>query len=173
MRGVRRIFTTMTISEAEHILDILRSALESSDCSRLKAYDLFQIDTALKLRIANEYLFLRRKDTFEEQFASGLKLYGGMPFKLGLLFDEFNPIDSSTMDFKDKRVAALETASSFGDYCRSIRPEDPDYWKKIYARIGLEYDIGMTSPSDADYNQESAVPLEQKNNKKKWWQFWK
>jgi hypothetical protein len=73
---------TMRISEAEHILDILWSALEGNDCSRLKAYDLLQIDTALKLRIAREYLFLRSKGTFEQEFASGLKLYGGMPFKL-------------------------------------------------------------------------------------------
>ena len=155
----------MTISEAEHILDILWSALESSDCSRLKAYDLLQIDTALKLRIAEEYLFSRSKDTFEEQFASGLKLYGGMPFKLGLLFSEFDPIDPSTMGFKDERVAALETASSFGDYCKSIRPEDPDFWRKIYTRIGLDYDVGMTSPSGATTEHKTQI--------KKWWLFWK
>ena len=154
----------MTISEAEHILEILWSALESNDCGRLKAYDLLQIDTALKLRIAKEYLFLRRKDEFEEQFESGLKLYGGMPFKLGLQFSEFNPIDSSTMKFRDERVAALETASSFGGYCKSIRPEDPDYWRKIYTRIGLDYDINMTSSSNATIGQ--------KTKNKKWWQLW-
>jgi hypothetical protein len=146
----------MTISEADHILDIVSVALQDTSdlhhpISSLQGYDIFQICIALKLRIANEFLILADKDTFEEQFAEGLKLYGGIPWKImmRLVPDKqansisakgvFNPIDPASMSFQDKQLASVETESSFGDYCRFVGAKDTDYWRKIYDRIGLEY----------------------------------
>jgi hypothetical protein len=30
------------------------------------------------------------------------------------------------------------TTNSFGNFCWSIGARDPNYWKKVYERIGLE-----------------------------------
>jgi len=160
----------MTISEAEHILDIVSMALQS-DCrpyyhpiSSLQGYGVFQIDLALKLRIANEFLILSQKDDFEKQFAGSLRAYDGIPLDIIMLFvpDEENeklkraeinseefwnikmaimpqPLDSETQTFKDRRFALLETPSSFGDYCKSLGANDPIYWQKIYTRLDLDY----------------------------------
>lgn len=126
----------------------------------LRGYDIYQIITALKLRIANEFLLLSHRTDFDDQFAEGLKLYGSVPWQIMRSFvpdDQvdsiganpvFNPIDRSTMQWKDQRLASDETAPSFGDYCRSVGPEDPAYWQKIYARLGLEYTT--TSPRGND-----------------------
>jgi hypothetical protein len=47
-------------------------------------------------------------------------------------------VDPTTMKL-DSRFASLETASSFGDYCKSLGAENPNYWKHVYERIGIEY----------------------------------
>jgi hypothetical protein len=146
---------TMTISEAEKILDIVNTALEDTShrhypVSSLKGYDIYQIYTALKLRIANELLHLAHRVDFDEQFADRLKLHAGLPWLIMRFVPDdqvdsitavgvFNPIDPSTMTFKDDRLSYEETGSSFGDYCKSVGSKDPIYWQKIYTRLGLEY----------------------------------
>lgn len=90
--------TTMTISEAEHIIDIVCTALLQERTSSsggderkhywdyyhkpisiLQGYDVFQIGIALNLRIANMFLFLSERNDFEEQFAEAIKACG-FPF---------------------------------------------------------------------------------------------
>jgi len=146
----------MTIAEAEKIIDIVSAALEDTShrhrpVSALKGYDIYRICTALKLRIANEFLVLAGRDDCDEKFADGLKLYDSVPWQVMRSFapdDQidslhaemvFNPIDTATMRFKDQRLASEETPSSFGDYCKSVGSKDPVYWEKIYARLGLVY----------------------------------
>jgi len=136
---------TMTFAEAESILDKAGRALQENSCTDLKPYSLLQIDSALKLRIANEYLFLSGKADFETQFTEGLRLYSGIPMQIGLqFFDDFNPIDCETMEFKHPEFASRETAESFGNFCKSVGSGDPLFWQKIYTRIGLEFT--STSP---------------------------
>jgi len=150
---------TMTIEEAEKILDIVSTALEEKRIHRhppisaLKGYDIYQILTALKLLIANEFLHLAHRDDFDVQFAEGLRLYGVILIQLWRFVPDdqvdniravgvFNPIDPSnlsTMTFKDERWSSEETVASFGDYCKSVGTEDPIYWQKIYTRLGLGY----------------------------------
>lgn len=72
---------TMTVPEAEHVIDLVVSALDRRNDkiddwwksyksrSVFQGYDFYQIDIALKLRIANAFLFLSRRPNFEEQFA--------------------------------------------------------------------------------------------------------
>jgi hypothetical protein len=162
-RDDKRPSTTMTISEAEHILDIVSAALQDDShpfgrhpISSLKGYDMFSILTALKLRIANEFLQLVHRADFEKQFADGLKLYDSIPWQIMSSFVEddqvgkigaapvLSPIDRTTMKFSDARLASIETGTSFADYCKSVGPKDPNYWQKIYARIGIEHTA--TSP---------------------------
>ena len=168
----------MTILEAEQILDIVSTALREKSLhnfhpiSSLKGYDVFKIDAALKLRIANEFLILAEMPNFEEKFSEGIDLYDSIPFHIVTLFVPDNeleklnrlPRDSSeyrkqniaispsplndSMDFKDERLASLETPSSFGDYCKNVGTKDKLYWQKIYTRIGLEYT--STSPRGND-----------------------
>jgi hypothetical protein len=152
----------MTIAQAEEIIDVVSVALQTKNCEKLRKYDQFQIDAALKIRIAGEYLSLSRSGALEEHFESGLNLYGGIPFQLGLQFPEFNPIDPATMKFKDQRFADLESASSFGEFCKSIEPEDPDFWAAVYARIGIPLYVA-TSKRSAEGSGLSKRP---------WWRFW-
>jgi hypothetical protein len=159
----------MTISEAEQIINIVCKALQRKSqhnyhpISSLKGYDVFQIDSALKLRIANEFLCLSGRPDFEEKFSEWIKLAESVPLLIEDLFvldeelEKLNnlpristkyktlnmdispcPLDES-MNFKDKRFASLETMSSFGDYCRHVGSKDPLFWQKIYTRIKLEH----------------------------------
>jgi hypothetical protein len=147
---------TMTLQEAERVFDIVTDVLQDTrhlhvPVSALKGYDIYQICTALKLRVANEFLVLAGREDFEEQFGDGLKLYDTGPWHISMRVvpDEqaddihaetvFNLIDPSTLSFNDERLAAEETASSFGEYCKSIGQSDPIYWQKIYTRLGLDY----------------------------------
>ena len=85
---------TMTISEAEHIINITVAALLEEQTSSngedqknhfleyychkpistLQGYDVFQIDIALKLRLANMFLFLAEKNGFKERFAEEIRI---------------------------------------------------------------------------------------------------
>lgn len=168
----------MTILEAEQIMDIVSAALQEETgpshrhpISALEGYDVFQIDIALKLRIANEFLVLSKKSNFDKKFSEVINTSGGIPLLIVQLFVpdgeleklsklpldspefrrqrmEITPevFDVQTKTFKDKRLASLETPSSFGDYCKHIGSEDPLYWQKIYTRIGLKYT--STSPRE-------------------------
>ncbi len=160
----------MTISEAEHILEIVSLALQERSYPRfhptsaLQGHDVFQIDTALKLRIANEFLILSGRQDFDQEFEKSLRSYGNIPLmilssfvddeKMARLKDlepgtlQFQqviieimptPIDSREMRFKDDRFNELETIESFGNYCRGIGSNDPLFWQKIYTYLGLAY----------------------------------
>lgn len=155
---------TMTMVEAESIINIVSEALlDTSHCrhpvSALQGHDIYSILTAAKLCIAKEFMVLSWQQDFEKQFADGVALYAGLPGVLALNFVPdhqvditfpdfpeyvFDTIDPSSRMYKDERLASEETATSFGDYCRSIGTDDPIYWQKIYTRLGLEYT--STSP---------------------------
>ena len=184
---------TMTISEAEHIINITVAALLEEQTSSngedqknhfleyychkpistLQGYDVFQIDIALKLRLANMFLFLAEKNDFKERFAEEIKictlprlsLCKFIPDDLMTKLEQLNelsktlpqdspeflkrnlPVTGELLAFKerkDKKLLSLETASSFGEYCRCVGANDPIYWQKIYTRIGIEYT--STSP---------------------------
>jgi len=171
--------STMTMTEAEEIIDITSSALQDqSDAyyhrvSLLKGYDVFQIGKALKLRIANEFLFLEGLDDGAEKFTEGLTTYSGILRSIPNLFvpdDQLAELEGLSPDspeffkkkfsimpsmldsdgnFKDGRLASLETHASFGNFCRSIGAKDPNYWTMVYERIGLEHT--STAPQGNEY----------------------
>ena len=141
--------------------------------SLLQGWDLFQIGMAQKLYIANAFLLFAKRDDSEEKFTAILEHFDPAMLIIAPEFvedqelDELRQLsktysedshefesrrirmspcfwDNSTLTFKDKRVAASETPSSFGSYCRSVGAKDSVYWQKTYTRIGLEYT--STSP---------------------------
>ena len=62
---------TMTIAEAGRVYDIVSEALQDTSYPRhavstLKGYDIIQIDIALKLTLANEFLLLSKTRGREE-----------------------------------------------------------------------------------------------------------
>ena len=147
---------TMTVSEASYIFDIVCEVLQDTSrrhipVSALRGYDIYQICTAFKLQIANEFLILAHRSDFAQRFEDGVKLYDGGPgiIILNVVPDDqvdsigarlvFNPVDPSTMTYKDQRLAREETGASFAEYCKSVGSEDPLYWQKIYTRLGLDY----------------------------------
>ncbi len=148
---------TMTMLEAEHIIEIVSVALEDTShryhpISALQGYDIAQIYTAAKLKLANEFLLLAHRGDFDEQFAEGGKVYDSLPYRIMRFVpdDEIDSIfpkgelpvfDPSTYTLKDKRwrLALEETVSSFGQYCKSVGSEDSLYWQKIYTHLGLKY----------------------------------
>lgn len=159
----------MTVSQAEEIVDIVSKALQAESPHRLhpisllKGYDVFQIDAALKLSIANQFLYASGDPASENKFAKFVDACSAIPLAIPSSFvpDEIlekldtlpvgsreyrcqmielwpSPLDES-MHFKDERLASVETPSSFADYCKQLGTEDPLYWQKVYTRIGLEY----------------------------------
>lgn len=161
----------MTIPEAEEIVDIVSRALQAknpnelSPMSLLKGYDVPEIDAALKLSIANKFLYLSGDPASENRFGEFVRAASAVSFAIPTFFvpDErlaeldklpvgsreymrekmkiewsSLPLDEA-MNFKDERLGSLETPSSFADYCKQLGTEDPLYWQKVYTRIGLEY----------------------------------
>ncbi len=123
--------------------------------------DIFEIMTALKLRIANEFLQLSGRPDFEQQFADGLKLYDSIPWQIMQSFvadDQvgqigaplvMSAVDPATMQL-DKHFASVETGSSFGEFCKSMDPTAANYWQRIYDRIGIEFtDSPQVQPNSA------------------------
>lgn len=145
---------TMTMLEAEHILDIIIKEVQDTShrhhpVSALEGYDICQIGSAAKLRIANEFLHCALNSNPEECFADRVKVWGCATGVVMLTFVPDDQVDKIGADpvfgldpdytYKDKRFGSLETESSFANYCRFVGAGDMLYWQKIYTRIGLEY----------------------------------
>jgi Family of unknown function (DUF6804) len=148
--------STMTAAEAERIVEIVSDALQLEGhrhrpVSALMGYDLGQICTALKLCIANEFLLIENGFRPDLDLAEGAALYDSIPWSVvsGFVPDDqvdsvvperafADVIDASTMKLRGP-FATEETGTSLARFCESIGPGDPDYWRKVYARIGLEY----------------------------------
>jgi hypothetical protein len=94
-----------------------------------------QIDAALKLGIARMYLGFARKKFTEKVYFDYVN--ASNPTMLSLQ-GWFKMIDPSTMEMYPEWIG-IETGNSFADYCKFVGEGDLDYWRKIYERIGLEY----------------------------------
>ena len=122
---------TMTMLEANHILDIIFKELQDTShrhrpVSALEGYDICQIDSAVKLQIANKFLHCALKSNPVECFADAMKVYG---LAIGVVTLNFVPDDQvddigaesvfgldPDYTYKDKRIGSLETESSFANY---------------------------------------------------------
>ena len=153
--------TTMTVSEACYIVfDIVAAELARGrrghhhhPVSALREYDIVQICTAFNLVVANEFLLAkltaRQDDDFEREFSETMKWYECGPLHVvGPTFVADDEVDAlvakPAFDIDDPRFLSQEPPSSFAKYCKSVGADDPNYWQKIYTRLGLEYT--STSP---------------------------
>ena len=156
----------MSLPLAEYILDAVSAALQDTSHRRhpqsaLRGFDIVQICTACKLRVANEFLISRavaqiRPDA-EKRFLDGIRLYDSLPWQISMTFvadDEidsisaksaFEIIDPSSTKIRDE-FAREETADSLAIFCKSVE-NDPLYWQKIYTRLGLEYNSSSPNGS--------------------------
>ena len=150
----------MDIAEAERIMEavqdiLLNNGARQAGAQALQGYELLDVIAAVKLRVANElqYLIATKR---EHLFRSGLDLYDTASSHLSLavmaddtlkLDPSFRYLDSDNK-ITDPRVAESETVGSFGAHCLIIEDE-PDYWKRVYYRIGLAY--RQTSPQGREY----------------------
>ena len=163
----------MTMEEAENIIGIVSLALIDKSWphpkSLLQGYSVYEIDTAVKLRIANEFLISMHSEELLADFDKAvIYTYGRIPLMVysNFVSDEVlkelkqkfvpnsreyriqssmirpNPFDENGI--KDKKFGSLESIESFASYCKLIGGDDPLYWQKIYTRISLKYT--STSP---------------------------
>jgi hypothetical protein len=149
---------TMTIPEAYRLNDILSAAFQDTTSdpyipvSALEGYDIVQICTAFKLKIANELLLLTGRDNFEERFAELVQHYEKVPLLVMMTVMPDDQIDVDgvglAFDCMDPQYLSQELVSSFATYCRHVGPDNPLYWQMIYTRLGLEYT--STSPQKND-----------------------
>ncbi len=158
----------MTPETADPIIDIVAAALQENDglpyhpLSSLQGFDVLQIDTALKLWIANQFLLLSLSER-EAELDEIAAEFATTPQLVATLFvadEERNKLKSvlkgsrefSTLQFEmmpsyldaDGKVkpefASLETLPSFAKFCRQVGAADPLYWQNVYTRIGLPYE---------------------------------
>jgi len=167
----RRDANTMSINEAENIIDIVADLLEGNKyhyffpVSSLKGHSIYDIDTALKLAVAKDFIRVCHGLINIEEFEKNVKYLFG-PATINVYsrlvsddkFDELSKLKIGTEEyrnkqheidpvrdiynengFKDLKYNSLETIKSFSDFCKDIGGDDPLYWQKVYTRIGLEY----------------------------------
>ncbi len=155
---------TLTPETAETILDIMGEALQQDDGlpyhprSSLKGYDVFQVDTALKLRTANDLLLLTTMGR-EAELDDRVKQVESVALHVYTLFvddaerNKLLTVPRGSREYtslnmkmspapsaiKDPKLGKLELLSSFAKYCRHVGAKDPLYWQKIYTRLDLPY----------------------------------
>jgi hypothetical protein len=157
----------MTIQKANEIMDIViplminRSQEDRSyfGYSELKGYDIYDVENALKLFNADYYF---RKGSSEESEINKLLLNAKSDnaFLINLCFylvldsiiDELRKYKYRSSEYFSKvfelvdhkeydkfMSAENETIESFLKYCISIGRDNPEYWLRVYYRLGLLY----------------------------------
>ena len=125
--------------------------------SALKGYDIFDIDNALKIFLANQ---IHRKYLSEAEIIK-LRNWGGQglwTFNTSFAPDEFvyklNKLEKHSTEYWNMKDDFIlnpptgmvkifydedkETTESFFDFCLSLGREHPNYWKEVYNRLGIE-----------------------------------
>jgi len=126
--------------------------------SALNGYDIIDISNAVKLNIAYRVFISDDKkpnNVAEYTEASSVALLGYLDlFYPDNIATEFNAIYGDDIQAFSKKYELTkdilkdietqlydeETPKSFLEYCISTGKSDPDYWKKIYDRIGITWD---------------------------------
>lgn len=158
----------MTPETADPIIDIVAAALQENDglpyhpLSSLQGFDVPQIDTALKLWIANQYLLLSLSERGAELDGIAAE-FATTPQLVATLFvadeerNKLKCVTKGSQEYRDLQIkmmpsfldangntdpkfASLELITSFAKFCRQVGAADPLYWQKIYTRIGLPYE---------------------------------
>jgi len=137
----------MALSEAQGIADIVFAALQDTNhrhhpVSLLRGYDIFQIDKAFKLLLANEFLLFAGREDFEQRWRQSVEFWSpGLSHITRFVYDDQADADSPkrVWDFFDPSFLTLENMASFARFCESVGASDPLYWQKVYTRIGARY----------------------------------
>jgi hypothetical protein len=164
----------MTIQKAKEIIDIIMPLMINRNqedrfylgYSELKGYGIIDVDNALKLFNAHYYF---RKENLDEEEIN--KLFLNVKSDNALLLNlceslvpdqtiddlnkykygssEYIAKDFELVDRADNLVVLKyrETIESFLKHCISIGRDNPEYWVRVYYRLGLVY-----NPDDEEIN---------------------
>jgi len=145
-----------------------KSSRKDHQIFAIGGYNEFQVSMALKLNIANEFLLLsqifEKDDTLEKAFSNALSNYEHLYLDtledFATIYEIDNLYKTNTESIEFKKILAtirrrqtgawtkngaflnddfIESLTSFGNYCKSLGVKDPDYWQRIYNRLGLDY----------------------------------
>jgi len=125
--------------------------------SALKGYDIFDIDNGLKIFLAN-LIFKKNLSDDEIKQYRGWGSMGIINYKLAFAPDDFvyelNKLDKNSSEYRIKEGSILERPhdgmvkifdnenkepiTSFFDFCLSLGKNNPDYWKLVYDRLGID-----------------------------------
>jgi hypothetical protein len=93
---------SMTIPLAEYILDVVSVALQDErhrrhPISALRGFDIFQIFTACKLRLANQYLAASAvadlRGNPDQRLAEAISLFDSLPLTISMTFVADRDVD--------------------------------------------------------------------------------
>lgn len=160
----------MTLDSADKIAQFVvdtvarQSAQPVRRKSELRGHAFEDITKALKLRVAREYRqcandpsayrdFLKRVDSYDvvnisvwSEFVDDHKVQAvasldpaSREHKIEMLRLATSWQDPSNHEYQ--KWLKQETITSFANYCRSIGADDEDYWQKVYAHLGLAYQL--------------------------------
>ncbi len=131
--------------------------------SDLKGYDIVDVSNAIKLMIAYRFFNDGRENTSKleeiKEYVSvseaALSAFSFHFFPDGVAH-ELGQIDPSDLQEAvlekirltkgsenyewNKIIRPQETTSSFFTFCQTIRNKDPDFWEKVYSRIGITWE---------------------------------
>jgi hypothetical protein len=155
--------TEMTIKKADEIIDIVTPLMINRSVDRfyfgyseLKGYDIIDVDNALKLFNAFNYFqkgILQKinegKIILDANKDNALVM--NLCFRLvpDYILSELNKYRYGSHEYISKACELVdesnylkllgdgETVESFVRYCIGIGWDDPDYWVKVYYRLGL------------------------------------
>ncbi|MCX6276780.1 MAG: hypothetical protein NT004_01620 [Bacteroidetes bacterium] len=153
----------MSIRQANEIVDIYSALLQNKSrthkimpYSALMGYDIFDVDNAIKIVMAEEYYRFQINDArLSELKNSSSGMIAGFSFTL--IPDEFfyeidraNLTDDEYLIAYSKYIgppyhgmvkkfyeANKERGDSFIEYCVSLNNTDSNYWEMIYKRLDL------------------------------------
>lgn len=159
--------TEMTIQKALDIIDIITPLMINSSqedrhyfgYSELKGYDIIDVVNALKLFNAFNYFqkgILQKIDQDkiirDANYNNSLVIYLCDSLVSDYIITELNKYKYGSTEYISKvcklvdhtefdkfMSSGSETIESFLRYCIKIGWDDPDYWTKVYYRLGLVY----------------------------------
>lgn len=163
--------TTMSLKEANKIIEIYSNILSHSlelgkfekfRYSKLRGYDVFDIDNALKVTLAynafntsiiDDIAFGKLKKEAGENTVGVMCFFTSFaPDSIVQQLKKLDPADIYSRseayklegDFFEselyKAFSKTESQDSFLDYCLSIDKSDSNYWEKVYNRLGITWD---------------------------------
>lgn len=159
----------MTLRKAQHVVERVVAEVTSPSAvlvrrmSELGGYDLEQIQVAMKLCVARDYLACSRTPSALTTFRKQVDRYDAVFVSLPCSFVPDGMLDKfahQKPDSREHKQAMLclvaewcdhanpahqrwvhsETITSFGRFCEHVGSHDAQFWPKVFAHLELPYE---------------------------------